>query len=148
MGEDVDEGGSWSHETELPAAPASVSTARGFVSSHLEEHDLARLEDDVRLVASELVTNALVHARTGFLVTLEGTSGRVVLTVRDGSSAVPVRAPVGRALRPGGRGLGIVAELSDDWGVVRTRGQAKSVWASFATSTAVRQGTRPDEGAT
>lgn len=126
--------GSWWCETELPAVPASVATARGFIRRHLEEHDLAHLEDDVRLVASELVTNALVHAGTAFVVTLRGTPGRVLLTVRDGSSAVPVPPPAGTALEPGGRGLAIVAELSDEWGTVRIHGQAKSVWASFATS--------------
>lgn len=130
----MSEPGSWWHETELPAVPASVATARGFICRHLEEHDLAHLEDDVRLVASELVTNALVHAGTAFVVTLRGTPGRVLLTVRDGSSAVPVRPPAGPALEPGGRGLAIVAELSDEWGVVRVRGREKSVWASFATS--------------
>ncbi|HEU4514607.1 MAG TPA: ATP-binding protein [Nocardioidaceae bacterium] len=130
----MDEAESWSHETELAAVPASVSTARGFIHRHLEEHDLAHLQDDVRLVASELVTNALVHAGTGFLVTLRGTPGRVLLTVQDGSSAVPVRPPAGLTLEPGGRGLAIVAELSDEWGVIRVHGRAKSVWASFATS--------------
>lgn len=128
------EAGSWSYETELPAVPASVATARGFICRHLEEHDLVHLEDDVRLVASELVTNALIHAGTAFLVTLRGTPDRVLLTVRDGSSVVPVRPPAGPALEQGGRGLGIVAELSDEWGVVRNHGRAKSVWASFATS--------------
>lgn len=125
---------SWSHEIELPAALVSVSTARGFICRHLEQHGLAHLEDDVRLVASELVTNALVHAGTAFLVTLRGTPGRVVLTVQDGSSEVPVRPAAGLALEPGGRGLAIVTELSDDWGVVRIDGRAKSVWASFAAS--------------
>lgn len=128
------EAGSWSYETELPAVPASVATARGFICRRLEDHDLAHLEDDVRLVASELVTNALIHAGTAFLVTLRGTPGRVLLAVQDGSSTVPVRPPAGLALEPGGRGLAIVAELSDEWGVVRIHGRAKSVWASFATS--------------
>jgi len=128
------EAGSWSYESELPAVPASVWTARGFICRHLEDHELAHLADDVRLVASELVTNALVHAGTAFVVTLRGTPGRVLLTVRDGSSVLPVRPPAGPALEPGGRGLAIVAELSDEWGVVRVPGREKSVWASFATS--------------
>ncbi len=67
---------SWSHETELEAESASASNARDFVCLHLDEHDLSHLVDDMRLVTSELATNALVHAHTPFTVTLAAGRGR------------------------------------------------------------------------
>lgn len=123
----------WSHQTELAAERVSASAARGFVRLHLGEHDLPHLLDDVRLVVSELAANALQHARTPFVVTLEGDGGSVLLTVQDGSSVVPVRATA-TDTEASGRGLWIVDELCHDWGVVlHGDGEAKSVWALFMT---------------
>ena len=51
--------GGWSHEVILAAEPKSVAVAREFVSRHLVGHDLPRLVEDVRLVVSELATNAV-----------------------------------------------------------------------------------------
>lgn len=65
----------WSHRTDLPAEPVSTSKARDFVCAHLAEHDLRHLVDDIRLVASELATNAMAHAQTPFSVTLAQTDG-------------------------------------------------------------------------
>ena len=42
-------------------------------------------------MASELATNALVHAHTAFIVTLEARDGVVRLTVRDDSLSLPAR---------------------------------------------------------
>ena len=56
----------WSHETHLAAEAISASQARVFVSRHLLAHDLANLVDDVRVVVSELATNAMLHAQTPF----------------------------------------------------------------------------------
>src|SRR5687768_4713098 len=81
----------WSHETTLEAVPTSASQARAFVSGHLVDHRLVYLVDPVRLVASELATNALVHAQTAFSVTLTALGETVLLTVRDDSRSVPVR---------------------------------------------------------
>jgi anti-sigma regulatory factor (Ser/Thr protein kinase) len=54
---------SWSHETTLEASPISASRARAFVSHHLADHRLPHLIAPVRLVVSELATNAVVHGR-------------------------------------------------------------------------------------
>lgn len=128
----MNHGSSWSHETELAAELVSASNAREFVRLHLGEHDLSYLEDEIRLVVSELATNALRHARTPFTVTLHGGGESVLLIVHDGSSSALVPAAED-GLDEGGRGLSIVDELSHDWGVVQGCGEAKSVWASFET---------------
>jgi anti-sigma regulatory factor (Ser/Thr protein kinase) len=124
----------WSHETVLAAETISASRARDFVTFHLDEHHLRYLIDDVRLVVSELATNALVHAQTPFTVTL-GQDNRVVrLTVQDGSALVPLRAAA-NTLDIGGRGLSIIDLVSGDWGVARGTKGTKSVWAAFPTHT-------------
>ena len=122
----------WAYETELAAELVSASSARDCICSHLGEHDLPHLAHDMRLVVSELATNAVRHARPPFTVTLRSDGTTVLLSVRDGSSAVPVKATAGD-MDAGGRGPAIVDELSHDWGVIHGPGETKSVWASFGT---------------
>jgi anti-sigma regulatory factor (Ser/Thr protein kinase) len=109
----------WTHETVLAADAVSAARARAFVQDQLLAHDLPDVVEDSRLVVSELATNAVLHAQTPFTVTLERTQQSVVLTVRDGSSSVPVP----------------VAAVSRDWGVSVGEDGAKAVWASFAART-------------
>ena len=121
----------WSHTSTLEATPVSASQARAFVTHHLVDHRLLYLVDPVRVVASELATNALVHAQTTFSVTLSASDARVLLTVRDHSPALPERrAP--HALDETGRGLEIVDMVSLEWGFTEDGTGSKAVWASFA----------------
>jgi hypothetical protein len=101
----------WSHQASLEASPISASRARNFVTQHLVDHRLLYLVDPVRLVASELATNALLHAQTAFSVTLAATDQTVLLTVRDDSPALPTRRAA-QAMDPSGRGLDIVRLVS------------------------------------
>lgn len=130
----------WSHEAVLIAEPVSASKARDFVVQHLVDHNLLYLVEDIRLVASELATNAMVHARTPFTVTLSASDGTVLLAVRDDSTSVPVKA-VPQAMDMRGRGLLLVELLSREWGASTDGDGSKSVWASFAIRT--RQGPAP-----
>jgi anti-sigma regulatory factor (Ser/Thr protein kinase) len=124
----------WSHETVLAAEPVSASKARDFVCQHLVAHGLLYLVEDIRLVASELATNAMVHACTPFVVTLSEMDGGVRLTIRDGSPTLPVRtSPYLTDMN--GRGLMLVELLSADWGARTDSDGSKLVWASFATRT-------------
>jgi anti-sigma regulatory factor (Ser/Thr protein kinase) len=122
----------WSHETVLAADARSATKARAFVVEHLVEHRLLYLVDDVRLVASELATNAVVHAQTAFTVLLQGHPDAVLLTVRDGSCTVPAlpREPLNEPSLTG-RGLVIVNVASHAWGVAEEGTSGKSVWAMF-----------------
>ena len=120
----------WWHERIFAAEPASVALARDFVCRHLVAHRQPQLVEDVRLVVSELATNAVVHAQTPFSVSLSSVRGSVLLVIRDESVSTPVRSAPG-VLDLSGRGLMIVDSLSGEWGT-RTDGRgSKSVWASF-----------------
>ena len=120
----------WSHEATFEATPLSASHVRAFVSQHLVEHRLLYLVDPVRLVASELATNALVHAQTAFTVTLGTLAETVLLTVRDWSGALPARR-CAQAMDSAGRGLEIVDIVSLAWGITEDPAGSKAVWASF-----------------
>ena len=120
----------WCHSQQVSAEPASASRARAFVASHLLRHGVPQLQDDLSLVVSELVTNAITHARTPVTVILERSGPSVVLTVCDLSPSVPVMRPAD-AMAGGGRGLMIVDVLSGDWGVRVGPSGSKTVWAAF-----------------
>ncbi|WP_030418317.1 SpoIIE family protein phosphatase [Streptomyces sp. NRRL F-5065] len=91
-----------------------------------------RLAADALVVASELVTNAVVHAGTDVeLVCRLEETGAIVIEATDRH---PARAPRGGEPEPlpeapeHGRGLRLVATLSDAWGITYRTG-AKTVWA-------------------
>lgn len=119
----------WSCQFTLASRPASVPTTRRVVTQTLVAHDLPWLVDDVVLVASELATNAVTHARTPFTVTLGCTGHTVSLEVTDGSNSHPMRKHAS-PLDGTGRGLVIVERLSREWGVTGSR-DGKAVWALF-----------------
>ena len=122
----------WSHRVTFPSEAGSAGRAREFVRDRLVEHDLRYLVDDVRLVASELATNATVHARTTFTVRLERLGGVVFLVVQDGSASPPHTGGTDVS-DTHGRGMLVVDQTSHDWGVAAGPGRSKSVWASFMT---------------
>jgi len=121
----------WSHFSAILAPePGSAAKSRAFVSRHLAEHQLPHLEDNIRLVASELATNAVVHAQTPFTMTLSRTGSRVLLSATDSAPRAPRRRSP-RVGDEGGYGLIIMELLSLAWGVTRDENQVKTIWASF-----------------
>ena len=110
-----------------------IAEARHFVARHLEAHGCEDVVPDAGLIVSELATNALVHAGTGFEVSVDVGEDAVLLRVADGSAHLPVLGEFGLA-GSGGRGLGIVAALADAWGVTPEPGGGKSVWARLPTT--------------
>jgi anti-sigma regulatory factor (Ser/Thr protein kinase) len=120
-------------EATWPAVPASVPRARAFVTDYLMQRVPAEVVIGARLIASELATNAVLHAGTPFTVTVEYAGTDVTIRVRDGSSQVPDASSPER-LADRGRGLVLVDALSDSWGVSVETGGGKSVWARCATA--------------
>ena len=108
---------------ELVGEPTSARDARRLVTRTLEEWDLAHLEDAAVLLVSEVVTNAVLHARTSLAVEISRGGDVVRVTVSDRSAATP------RRRRPGlhagtGRGLGLLSVMATDWGT----GPAEDPW--------------------
>ena len=131
----------WSHRVTLPPNASSAAAAREFTRARLVEHDLSYLVEDVRLVASELATNAALHAKTAFTVLLEGFERMVRVSVSDDSVLLPVVCTPS-AMDTAGRGLGIVDLYSRAWGVTDGKRNAKWVWATFEVRSAPTGGAR------
>jgi serine/threonine-protein kinase RsbW len=119
----------------VTADAASVSTVRHQIVADLQRRDLSeKLVDEAEIVASELVTNAVRHARPlsdGTIRVRWKIRGDVVeVEVTDGGGAtVPHPAPRTVWLSSG-RGLRIVRSIAHEWGVTEDR-TGNVVWATL-----------------
>src|SRR4051794_32541692 len=136
---------------QYPIAAGSVADARRWTRRTFRRWELDEVAaGDAVLLTSELVTNAVVHARSPVAVILAVAEGTLEVGVSDEDPSAPPRRtpsvpgvrgapwPVdgpGAAPRPrpdevaseGGRGLLLVDELADEWGVV-SLAEGKQVW--------------------
>jgi anti-sigma regulatory factor (Ser/Thr protein kinase) len=123
----------------LPVIPESVRIARFHVRAALGYCELGRFADDAAIITSELVTNAVQHARCDVAETVRITLARasgseaVIIAVSDSSPRGPVMrdAP---ADSERGWGLRIVESLSVHWGWHPEPG-GKAVFAILAGRT-------------
>lgn len=117
-----------SSSVELPPAPESVSAARRFVAQQCRTWQLLGSYDRLLLLVSETVTNAVQHARSRLVeVRLVRRPAAVRVEVRDDDPHVPTAAEPGSDAESG-RGMGLVASLSDEWGVTPHGEGGKTVW--------------------
>ncbi|MDI3420393.1 ATP-binding protein [Streptomyces luteolus] len=93
--------------------------------------------ESLRLVASELITNAVVHSSGHITVGLsyEPEEGRLLLVVHDGGASPPKRRDA-TADEDSGRGLALVDALAARTGWEPTE-RGKSVWAEFEVTALV-----------
>ena len=117
----------------LPRNPSSVVAARRFIEARATAWSFPEpAGEQLVLIGSELVTNAVLHARTELTLTLEHRGDRVRISVRDRSKA-PATLRHYRADALTGRGLGVVAALSDRWGI-SAAADGKVVWAELVAN--------------
>lgn len=112
--------------------PVAVRAVRRFVRQTLEawgQHDLVV---DAELVASELVSNALLHADSPFRVSIAAVPSAIKISVHDADPTEPERRDV-PAEATSGRGVAIVAGLSHRWGTDHTP-DGKVVWVELASA--------------
>jgi anti-sigma regulatory factor (Ser/Thr protein kinase) len=86
-------------------------------------------QEDIVLVVSELVTNAILHGESAQQLRLRRTSRRVVVEVFDNGRRMP-HPRVADVEAENGRGLYLVARLADRWGARPVHG-GKVVWCEF-----------------
>jgi two-component sensor histidine kinase len=117
----------------LPPQMDSIRRARNVLRDACSDWALpASSAENAGLVLTELVANVVDHAATACDVVVEYDGKRLWLSVSDHSRGVPqVRLGDPRAQR--GRGLQLVATLSDQWGVEHLR-HAKTIWAVLAAN--------------
>ncbi|MFG2819102.1 SpoIIE family protein phosphatase [Kitasatospora sp. NPDC048365] len=113
-------------EREVPSDPAAVADVRAWITATLEEWGLADLTFATELVLSELVTNAIRYGSPPVRVRLLHDRS-LICEVADGSSTSP-HLKYAATTDEGGRGLFLVAQLTEHWGV-RYTSQGKIIWA-------------------
>ena len=116
---------------ELVGRPASVREARVFTAGVLADDGVeASVIELAVLLVSELVANAVVHARGAVGLTVHTDAHWVRIEVEDSGH----RRPVLRSGTPdevGGRGLVVVDKFATDWGTEQ-RATHKVVWFEIA----------------
>jgi len=114
---------------DLPADPAIVADTRKQVARRLAGWGLDDAAFITGLVVSELVTNAIRHARSPIQLRLIR-DRTLICEVSDGSSTAP-HLRRARAFDEGGRGLLLVSQLTQRWGTRQTP-HGKTIWAEQA----------------
>jgi anti-sigma regulatory factor (Ser/Thr protein kinase) len=116
----------------LPTDPAAVSAGRHQVSDQLSTWGLGDFAFTTELMVSELVTNAIRHARPPVRLRIILERNSLTCEVSDGSSTSP-HLRRARTFDEDGRGLFIVARLAERWGTRYDR-DSKTIWAEQATA--------------
>jgi anti-sigma regulatory factor (Ser/Thr protein kinase) len=130
---------------EFEPAPETVREARAFVRVALDGAG-ADWADDAMLLTSELATNAVIHARTSYSVSVSVVDDRVRVEVADGSASSARRCHYS-ATSGTGRGLGMIEDTAAAWGVEPRPPAGKVIWFELRAPADDERGSRPDEGA-
>ncbi|MFH8805371.1 ATP-binding protein [Streptomyces sp. NPDC017936] len=127
---------------ELQALPSRIGQVRRIVSAQLRYWHLDPLIDRAALGVTELLTNVHRHARPDktCVVELELLLDRLTVSVRDRDPRLPVVEDVEHtdALATRGRGLAMVAAVSESWGVRPDGESGKVVWFTLPAVATVR----------
>ena len=109
---------------------SSLGEGRRFVAQTLRAWNVdEETIEPVMLVANELVANAIVHAHSSPVLSLECSGADLLLRVADGAADLTVARRAAPA-DDGGRGLILVEALCDRWGVDASD-SGKTVWVKF-----------------
>jgi serine phosphatase RsbU (regulator of sigma subunit)/anti-sigma regulatory factor (Ser/Thr protein kinase) len=117
-----------------------VRATRKFIRDSLRAWGLDTVADELELMASEIVTNALIHADSHVDLRLREYPDRVRMEVRDSDASPPVPSAISaaeeeKAQSEHGRGLIIVEALASAWGTSPS-GRGKTVWLEIPAPSA------------
>ncbi|MER5461724.1 MULTISPECIES: ATP-binding protein [unclassified Streptomyces] len=119
---------------ELQALPSRIGQVRRILSAQLRYWHLDPLIDQAALGVTELLTNVHRHAEPDKMCTveIELLLDRLTVSVHDNDPRLPA---VGDAdlFATSGRGLGLIAAVSDSWGVRPEGETGKIVWFTLST---------------
>src|SRR5689334_8808361 len=113
-------------ERELPVSHQAPALARDFLRDASCSVHHSALVDDALLLTSELVTNSVLHGGPPLVIAVDCDGEQLQVRVRDGSPTVPMPKDAAQS-DENGRGLALVAALSDEWGVAPDS-DGKYVW--------------------
>jgi hypothetical protein len=115
----------------LRPVPEACRQVRTLVLQTCDRWHRADVSATIELVATELVANVVRHAHTTMEFTLARRGARLTVAVRDRSRRMPRRLDPSVA-ESGGRGLRLVHDLTDAWGVLPVT-DGKVVWSQLTT---------------
>jgi hypothetical protein len=121
-------------ELRLTEHVGGPSRARAFAARTLVDWAYPGRHDDVILVVSELVSNAIKYGRGMPVLRLAGTADGIRVEVGDDSTEAPEKRAPGRS---GGWGLHLIEWLGGRWGVI-VSGTGKVVWGELTRIPAAR----------
>jgi len=121
---------------ELAPLPGAIPCARLHAVHVLHEWGLRALSEDAALIVSELMTNAadasvVLPERPPIALRLLASEKALIIEAWD-HSPLDLKPRGADPDAECGRGLTVVAALSDRWGSKRTGHQRKVVWAELA----------------
>ena len=114
----------------------SLGAVRRLVSTTMRRWGYEEVAADAELVASELATNAVLHAGSHFSIGLSRRGGQVRIVVGDSDNTPPIARAPSRDGR-GGLGLHVIESITTRWGH-EAHSNGKVVWADLACGTATR----------
>ncbi|MFD4524348.1 SpoIIE family protein phosphatase [Streptomyces sp. NPDC058470] len=114
---------------EIPADPALVAPIRKQAVAQLLDWDLSEATFTTELVVSELVTNAIRYGESPIRLRLIHDATTLICEVSDSSHTAP-HLRRARTFDEGGRGLLLVAQLTQRWGSRHTA-DGKTIWAEL-----------------
>lgn len=125
---------------ELQALPSRIGQVRRIVSAQLRYWHMDPLIDRAALGVTELLTNVHLHAQPDktCVVEMELLLDRLTVSVRDHDPRLPV-AKAAETLATCGRGLAMVAAVSESWGARPDGDSGKVVWFTLPAPVAARE---------
>jgi PAS domain S-box-containing protein len=118
----------------LRPRPQQVAVARRFTRHTVTAWQHAELADTACLLVSEILTNAVRHARQAIGLHLHHTDREIIAEITDDNAQLPQHT-LPAAADQSGRGLTLVEALADTWGT-RPASTGKTVWFTLTTHAA------------
>ena len=133
-------------ESQLPATTTAPQLARGFLRSTLRTWKLDGFGEITELLASELVSNAVVHVGHPMTIRICRQINRIRVEVKDESRQLPSLEIPDPLDQQHGRGVFLVDALATNWGAEVDPEHGKTVWFELDTTTATVEahGDEPD----
>lgn len=129
---------SWEYTLHIPNDPRAVTVCRRTLRLILTLHGLITLVDTAELLATELISNAVLHTKGTAALRVRWTNGVLRIGAWDADPETPdVPSQAQDLTAEGGRGLTLVRACSDLWGwqpLSRFGNRGKYVWCELATA--------------
>ncbi|MEU2874969.1 ATP-binding protein [Streptomyces sp. SID8381] len=132
----------WEYSLHIPNDPRAVTVTRRTLRLILTLHGLIGLVDTAELLATELISNAVLHTKGPAALRLRFSAGVLRIGAWDADPAPPEPPATPEALedladQEGGRGLFLVKTCADLWGwqpLTRNGDRGKVVWCELSAA--------------